>query len=61
MLGRIGSPGLFSYAFEELYKEILNQRKQKDFVVKMSFMEIYNEIIKDLIGNSEEESTNLEI
>lgn len=61
MLGRIGSPGLFSYAFEELYKEMLNQRKQKDFVVKMSFMEIYNEIIKDLIGNSEEESTNLEI
>lgn len=27
----------------------------------MSFMEIYNEVIKDLIGNSEEESSNLEI
>jgi len=61
MLGRIGSPGLFSFAFEELYNEILSQRKQKDFNVKMSFIEIYNELIKDLIGNNEEGSSNLDI
>lgn len=27
----------------------------------MSFMEIYNEVIKDLISNSSEDSSNLEI
>ena len=27
----------------------------------MSFMEIYNENIKDLIGNSEEDSNNLDV
>jgi kinesin family protein 18/19 len=49
MLGKLANQGIFGYAFEELFQNIKEQSKTKDFKIKMSFIEIYNETIQDLL------------
>lgn len=49
MLGKPGEKGIFGNAFEELFAIMDKQRDQKDFRIKMSFIEIYNENIYDLL------------
>jgi kinesin family protein 18/19 len=46
--------------FIELFKKIDDQRKNKDFKILMSYLEIYNENIRDLlIQNSDYRSLDL--
>jgi kinesin family protein 18/19 len=49
MLGKPGNQGIFGYAFEELFEKMEEESKEKDFKIKMSFVEIYNEMIFDLL------------
>lgn len=49
MLGKPGQQGIFGYAFEELFRQMEEQAKNKEFKIKMSFIEIYNESIFDLL------------
>lgn len=49
MLGKPGEQGIFGNAFEELFAKVEEESKDKDFKVKMSFIEIYNEMIFDLL------------
>lgn len=60
MLGRIGQQGVIGFTFEALFDQILEERKQKDFSVRMSFIEIYNEELKDLL-NDDTDKPNVEI
>lgn len=49
MLGKPKNHGIFGHAFKELFSAIENKSKDKEFKVKMSFIEIYNETIYDLL------------
>lgn len=49
MLGKPGEQGIFGHSFQELFAKIDEQSKDKDFKIKMSFIEIYNEVIYDLL------------
>ena len=49
MLGKPGNQGIFGYAFEELFSHVEQQAQEKEFKIKMSFIEIYNEMIFDLL------------
>lgn len=49
MLGSKNQPGVIAHTFQELFSQIEKSRMQCDYVVKMSFLEIYNENIKDLL------------
>ena len=53
MLGKPSNHGIFGNSFEELFRNINEQSKDKDFKVKMSFIEIYNEAIFDLLMPSD--------
>ena len=48
MLGKPGEQGIFGFTFEDLFIKIQEQSKDKEFKIKMSFIEIYNENIYDL-------------
>ena len=48
MLGKMGEQGIFCNTFEDLYKKIQERSKEKEFKLKLSFIEIYNENIYDL-------------
>ncbi|CAI2382462.1 unnamed protein product [Moneuplotes crassus] len=53
MLGTPSDKGIFGNAFEELFKQMEESSKDKDFKIKMSFIEIYNEMIFDLLLQNE--------
>lgn len=48
MLGNPNDHGIFGYSFQELFVKIEEQSKDKEFKIKVSFIEIYNEMIFDL-------------
>lgn len=43
------SPGVMFLVIEQLFKAIQEKRGEKEFAIKMSYVEIYNEIIYDLL------------
>lgn len=49
MLGQRNDHGIFGYSFEELFLKMEEESKEKEFKIKMSFIEIYNENIFDLL------------
>ena len=49
MLGTEDQLGLMGLTFEALFKKIEDQRKTKEFKILMSYLEIYNENIRDLL------------
>lgn len=53
MLGKPKDQGIFGYTFEELFINMETQSKEKEFKIKMSFIEIYNENIYDLLLQGE--------
>ena len=57
MLGDDGNPGIMPYTLKELFNEI-KLYPDKEFKVKLWYLEIYNENIRDLLVNNSE---NLEL
>jgi|LauGreDrversion4_2_1035121.scaffolds.fasta_scaffold111848_2 kinesin family protein 18/19 len=49
MTGNINSPGIMVLILQDLFKTILDKRTEKEFSIKMSYVEIYNEVIFDLL------------
>jgi len=56
MLGSEESPGIIVHTLEELFRKISSNSEDKDFNVKLWYIEIYNENLRDLLtnGNNEE-------
>ena len=62
MVGENDKWGLMIRAISDLFK-IINNEKEKKYIIKITYVEIYNEIIKDLLAeqNSKNKNTTLEI
>ena len=58
MIGNQENPGIMQQTMSDLFKGIENEKKFKDFVVKASYLEIYNETIQDLIS---EDKINIDL
>ena len=54
MLGTLARPGIMGLTFEGLFSQMETQARDKDFKITMSYLEIYNECIKDLLSPSGE-------
>lgn len=57
MLGTEDNYGIMGFTFQELFKKIEEQRKSKDFKILMSYLEIYNENIRDLLIQNNDQKT----
>jgi centromeric protein E len=57
MRGNSASPGIISLAIDDIFK-FIQQSPNTDFLLRVSYMEIYNEVITDLLNPS---NTNLKI
>ena len=57
MLGDEDQPGIMPLTFGELFKKIKNY-SDREYLIKLCYLEIYNENIKDLLINN---SPNLEL
>ena len=60
MLGNDENPGIMVWTFRELYKKI-NEYKNREYLIKIRYVEIYNENIRDLLNNKNEKNENLEL
>lgn len=49
MLGSPTRPGIMMLTLLDLFSEVANQRKRRHFEVKCSFLEVYNENVRDLL------------
>lgn len=49
MTGTIDSPGIMVLILQDLFKAIQEKKAEKEFNIKMSYVEIYNEVILDLL------------
>ena len=57
MTGTETSPGIIPYALQEVF-EYISKTENREFLLRVSYMEIYNEIITDLL---QPKSTHLKI
>ncbi len=58
MLGGNNSPGIMLLTMNELFKQIEKNTTEKDYVIKISYLEVYNETLRDLLSN---EDTSLDL
>lgn len=49
MLGAENQVGVVELAFAELFRKVEEQRRSKEFKILMSYLEIYNETVRDLL------------
>ncbi|XP_055984300.1 kinesin-like protein KIF19 [Sorex fumeus] len=52
MLGMDAEPGIYLQALRDLFRAIEDTRDNMDYSVSMSYLEIYNEMIRDLLNPS---------
>ena len=57
MLGNSLNVGIMIRAIKDLFLSI-NNKKDKRYIIKLSYIEIYNEIIKDLLSNNSNKNDN---
>lgn len=50
MLGSLTEPGIIPLAVDELFSHIHQQQSQRSFSLRVSFLEIYNEHLRDLLA-----------
>ena len=60
MLGNDDNPGIMVWTLKELYKKI-KEYKNREYLIKLWYVEIYNENIRDLLSNKGEKNENLEL
>ena len=53
MLGNEENPGIMSLTLNELFNKI-NSYPEREYIVKLWYLEIYNENIRDLLVNNSE-------
>lgn len=49
MVGYHDNPGIMHMSLSDLFRKIDNTRNLKEYIVRVSYLEIYNETIKDLL------------
>jgi len=54
MLGTEDEPGIMMLSIDELFKQIEVFSQQRDYKLKVSYVEVYNENIKDLLVDRDE-------
>jgi kinesin family protein 18/19 len=54
MLGNHSEPGIMSLTLHELFTKLNSIREQNEFKIKCSFVEVYNENIRDLLGEGKD-------
>ena len=59
MLGSEESPGIIVHTLEELFRKISSNSDEKEFNVRLWYLEIYNENLRDLLSNGNDESIDL--
>jgi kinesin family protein 18/19 len=59
MLGTEDNPGIMMNSIEELFKAIEVYSAERDYKLKVSYIEVYNELIKDLLNSDKSESLEL--
>lgn len=57
-MGHGEGPGLMGLTLNELFEEIERLSPSKEYNVKVSYLEVYNETIRDLLSSEE---TNLDL
>ena len=50
MIGSDEHPGLYFSSVEEIFKKIQDRKRVIDYEIQVSFVEIYNEQIRDLLS-----------
>jgi kinesin family protein 18/19 len=55
MLGSEENPGIIIHTLEELFKKITSNSDSKEFNVRLWYIEIYNENLRDLLTNGKDE------
>lgn len=58
MLGTEDNPGIMTQSIEELFWAIDIYTAERDYKLKISYVEVYNEILKDLLNDKND---NLEL
>jgi len=58
MLGTEEQPGLMMLSIEELFRQIEEQSDERDYKLRVSYIEVYNEVLKDLL-NGKNDSLDL--
>ena len=51
MLGTEDQPGIMTLSIEELFRSIESYTTERDYMIKVSYVEVYNENIKDLLAD----------
>lgn len=49
MLGTEDQPGIMMLSIDELFRSIEEYTAERDYMLKVSYVEVYNENIKDLL------------
>ena len=59
MLGTEENPGIMMISIDELFKAIMEYSSERDYKLKVSYVEVYNENIKDLLTDKSEDYLDL--
>ena len=60
MVGGGDNFGVMIRAISDLFK-IINNEKEKKYIIKISYVEVYNEIIKDLLSDQNSKNKNIQL
>eukprot|EP00249_Psilotum_nudum_P025271 c29589_g1_i1 orf=91-2919(+) len=50
MLGTVQNPGVMVLALKDLFTKLRQRSREGDFVVRLSYLEVYNESVRDLLS-----------